>query len=113
MPKAGPDLEARRALVARFMTHNHGPRCQRDPNVLCSYGYPKDLHQETTIAEDGKVTYRRRSEEDRWIVPHHTGLLQEFRSHINVEVCWGPDSFGYLFKYFWKRKQRNLPSYQD
>lgn len=103
MPRSGPNLEARRRLVREKMTHRHSERCGRQAGVECSYGFPKPIHPETTITADGKVTYRRREEEDRWIVAHHSALLEGFQCHINVEVCWGPETFGYLFKYFWKR----------
>jgi hypothetical protein len=103
MPRQpGPRMELQRSLVRKFMTHTHTPRCS--PHGLCTYNYPKPLQDETIIAPDGKVTHRRREEEDRWIVPHNIYLLEKYHCHINVEICWGPNTFGYLFKYFWKRK---------
>jgi hypothetical protein len=108
MPRDHPDpvvLARRRLLVQQFMTHRHSHRCQPNPGDLCSYSYPKNIEPATYMNGEGKITHRRRFEEDRWIVPHTVCLLEEFECHINTEICWGQNSFGYLFKYFWKRKK--------
>jgi len=102
MPREGPNLERRRDIVRQMMTHRHTSRCKH-PGP-CTYNYPKGGLELTTTSENGKVQHWRQHEEDAGIVPHHPGLLDEFLCHINVEVCWGPASFEYLFKYFWKRR---------
>lgn len=101
MPRGGPHLETRRALVARYMTHRHSRRCGGN-DANCRYNFPFDVIPETYMREDGRITYRRREEEDAWIVGHNVALLEEFQCHINVEVISSVESFGYLFKYFWK-----------
>jgi hypothetical protein len=60
------------AAVKRFHTpstdHLARPtsRCNRNGN--CIYGYPKPITPHTYIDDLGRVRYRRRKEEDRWVI---------------------------------------------
>ncbi|KAL0424493.1 UNVERIFIED_CONTAM: ATP-dependent DNA helicase PIF1 [Sesamum radiatum] len=80
----------------------------------CSKHYPKKFSNQTTIDEDGFVSYRRRNNpsntviinrveiDNRWIVPYNRDLLVLFNAHINVEKCASPKSTKYMYKYTYK-----------
>ena len=42
------------------------------------------------------------------VVPFNIYLLLKFECHINVEVCCSMNSIKYLFKYFYKGKDRAM-----
>lgn len=101
MPRDGPDLERRRKLVRRFMTHDHNSRCGGSDEECC-YHFPFDINEETYVNDQNRIAYRRRHPEDARIVAHNVALLEEFNYHINVEKIGNAEVYGYLFKYFWK-----------
>ncbi|KAL0294675.1 UNVERIFIED_CONTAM: hypothetical protein Sradi_6874700, partial [Sesamum radiatum] len=68
------------------------------------------FNNQTTIDEDGFVSYRRRNNpsntviingveiDNKWIVPYNRDLLVLFNAHINVEKCASPKSTKYMYK---------------
>jgi hypothetical protein len=112
MPCAGHNLIERRALVERFMLRRHGARCGGTDNE-CTYPYPHEIREETALDEDGRALYRRRSQEDIWVVRHNISLLKEFQCHINLEIIGGAETFAYLSKYFWKEDQTERLNIED
>jgi hypothetical protein len=77
-----------------------GSRCNR--NGRCIYDYPQPITPHTYLDDLGRVHYRRRAEEDRWVTPHIPALLELLDCHIYVDVCSTAIIFLYLFKYLFK-----------
>lgn len=96
-----PDNDEDARLVRQFMIHGCGSYC-RPEGRPCRFKYPKPVHMHTTIDDEGRVQYRRRSPQDAWVVPHNIQLLRLFRCHINVEVANTSHIFQYIFKYIHK-----------
>ena len=94
VPPATEDGEDQRyrELVLRHMVHHHTHACL-DDDGRCKKSFPKPL---TYIDDRGYVHYQRRSEEDRWVVPHNRHLLLLADSHFNVEVSCTVDLIMYL-----------------
>jgi hypothetical protein len=114
-----PKNPADRQLVTQFMIHHHSAPpapisayCQREDmfgNRYCRFHYPKDIQQTTEINEEGRVCYRRRTDDDVYVVPYNLQLLQKFHCHINFEAANSSHLFQYLFKYIHKGIfQRNI-----
>lgn len=78
----------------------HTPRCLRDG--VCIYGYPKSVNKNTCIDERGYVRYRRRMNEDAWVVPYNPMLILKLECHINFEIASTVNLFMYLYKYLFK-----------
>jgi hypothetical protein len=98
------------AAVKRFHTHSRDhltrptSRCNR--NGRCIYGYPQPINSHTYIDDLGRIHYRRRREEDRWVTPHMPALIELMDCHIFVDVCSTALIFLYLFKYLFKGPDR-------
>jgi hypothetical protein len=75
-------------------------RCRQ--GNLCVYGFPHPIMPETWVDNDGRVHYRRRTEDDLWIVPHIPELVDELDCHIHVDVVFTSAAFLYLYKYLHK-----------
>lgn len=97
------------ALVRKWMVHGHSPNyCQKskkkdsDGKLICRFGYPQPLRQHTTINDEGRVLYRRRTAEDQDVVPYCLPLLDRFRCHMNMEAAGSSHLFQYIFKYIHK-----------
>ena len=75
-------------------------RCRRGGK--CIYGFPQPLTERTTVNEDGRVIYRRRTEDDRWIASHIPELIDELECHIHVDIVSTVSIFAYLYKYLYK-----------
>ena len=103
LPRNDPTL---RAKVKKFMTHNPNhltrevSRCRRGNK--CIYGFPHPITSQTTVKDDGRVLYKRSTEEDRWIAPHIPELIDELHCHIFVDVVFTVSIFTYLYKYLYK-----------
>jgi hypothetical protein len=50
----------------------------------------------------GRIEYRRRKEEDAWVVPYMPCLTRLLQCHINADVCFTVNIFMYLYKYLFK-----------
>ena len=86
------------------MVHHHTPACKKEStatDTVCSKGYPKPLVERTFIDDRGYVQYRRRTEQDRWVVPHNRHLLLLADCHFNVEVSSTVNLIMYLYKYMY------------
>lgn len=98
------------AAIKRFHMHSRDhltrstSRCNR--NGRCVYGYPQPITPHTYIDDIGRVHYRRRKEEDRWVTPHIPALVELMDCHIFVDVCSTAVIFLYLFKYLFKGPDR-------
>lgn len=80
----------------------------------CTKKFPRPYNDTTSISESGYITYRRRSDEtkyvmkgdtkldNRYVVPHNLLLLKKYKAHINVEWCNRSSAIKYLFKYITK-----------
>ncbi|PIN26452.1 DNA helicase PIF1/RRM3 [Handroanthus impetiginosus] len=102
----------------------YGPCGPYNPNASCmvdgkcSKHYPKKFNTQTTIDEDGFMSYRRRygprnvviingiEIDNRWVVPYNRDLLVLFNAHINVEKCDSPKLMKYMYKYICKGTDR-------
>ncbi|KAK2670077.1 hypothetical protein RAB80_014214 [Fusarium oxysporum f. sp. vasinfectum] len=81
--------------------HLKGPSyCNRDGR--CRFGFPHPLSRRTTFDPQGRIHFRRREEEDAWVVPYMLSLILYMDCHINVDVCLSVNIFMYLFKYLFK-----------
>ncbi|TVY62600.1 ATP-dependent DNA helicase pif1 [Fusarium oxysporum f. sp. cubense] len=108
LPRSPADA-ALRASVLRTNIHsrNHlnGPSyCNRDGR--CRFGFPHPLSRRTTFDPQGRIHFRRREEEDAWVVPYMPSLILYMDCHINVDVCLSVNIFMYLFKYLFKGPDR-------
>ena len=92
-----------RRKVQSYMLHRpqHSPRCL-NAQGRCIYNYPKPLTPNTIPDDRGYVQYRRRHEDDRWVVPYNRFLLKSLDCHINVEISSTVNVFMYLYKYLYK-----------
>lgn len=94
------------------MTHgrNHltreTSRCRK--GTKCIYGFPHPFTPTTWVDEDGRVHYKRCTEEDRWIAPHIPELIDELDCHIFVDVVFTVSVFTYLYKYLYKGPDHTL-----
>jgi hypothetical protein len=70
-------------------------RCNR--NGQCIYGFPHALQPTTTIDDYGRVHWRRRAEEDKWVVPYCAALLQFADCHFHFDVVYIRKTSTYLF----------------
>ena len=77
-----------------------GSRCSR--NGRCIYNYPLPITPYTHVDDLGRLHYRRRKEEDRWVTPYIPALLQTLDCHIYCDICSSATIFLYLFKYLFK-----------
>ncbi|XP_028093750.1 uncharacterized protein LOC114293828 [Camellia sinensis] len=102
----------------------HGPCGAANPNApcmvdgKCTKHYPKKFCNETTIDDNGFVSYRRRCNEgntiningfivdNRWVIPYNCDLLMRYDCHINIERCAHPKLMKYLYKYVNKGPDR-------
>lgn len=88
------------------MTHssNHlrreNSRCRK--NGSCIYGFPHPLTPVTWVDDEGRVHYRRRHQDDCWIVPHIPELIDELDCHIHVDIAFTAAALCYLYKYLHK-----------
>lgn len=102
-----------RSLIKSTMMHSH-PKdrdgnitipqyCQSklNPNV-CRRRYPFKTSPNTIVLPNGSIVYRRRSDDDSFIVPHNLALIRAFKCHINVECANTSHLFQYIFKYIHK-----------
>jgi hypothetical protein len=103
VPRDNPALAAK---IRTFMTHardhltRENSRCRKGNS--CIYGFPHPITPETWIDDDGRVHYRRRTEDDRWIVPHIPELVDKLDCHIHVDIVFTSAAFSYLYKYLHK-----------
>jgi hypothetical protein len=75
-------------------------RCRRGNK--CIYRFPHPITTSTHIDNDGRMHYKRTSEEDQWIAPHIPELIDELDCHIYVNVVFTTSVFTYLYKYLYK-----------
>ncbi|KAF3405665.1 ATP-dependent DNA helicase PIF1 [Penicillium rolfsii] len=106
-----PDEDpALHAAIGRFHMHSQNhldrptSRCNRDGR--CIYGYPQPINNQTYMDDLGRVHYRRRKQEDRWVTPHVPVLVHLLDCHIYADVCSTATIFLYLFKYLFKGPDR-------
>ncbi|KAJ6019739.1 hypothetical protein N7499_003178 [Penicillium canescens] len=106
-----PDEDpALHAAIGRFHMHSQNhldrstSRCNRDGR--CIYEYPQPINNQTYMDDLGRVHYRRRKQEDRWVTPHVPALVHLLDCHIYADVCSTATIFLYLFKYLFKGPDR-------
>ncbi|KAJ6003691.1 hypothetical protein N7522_006383 [Penicillium canescens] len=106
-----PDEDpALHAAIGRFHMHSQNhldrstSRCNRDGR--CIYEYPQSINNQTYMDDLGRVHYRRRKQEDRWVTPHVPALVHLLDCHIYADVCSTATIFLYLFKYLFKGPDR-------
>jgi hypothetical protein len=86
-------------------------RCNKDGR--CLYHFPHPLAERTTVDSQGRVHFRRRKEEDRWVVPYIPSLLAYLDCHIHVDVCSTVNVFIYLYKYLFKGPDRTQFTFHE
>ena len=79
-------------------------RCRK--GTKCIYGFPHPITSLSSIDDDGRVHYIRKTEEDHWIAPHIPELIDELDCHIFVDVVFTVAVFMYLYKYLYKGPDR-------
>jgi hypothetical protein len=106
-PEEDPTLHT---AVCRFHMHSQNhldrptSRCNREGR--CIYEYPQPINNRTYMDDLGRVHYRRRKQEDRWVTPHIPALVHLLDCHIYADVCSTATIFLYLFKYLFKGPDR-------
>lgn len=109
LPQDNPTLAGK---IRSFMTHSRNhltretSRCRKGNK--CIYGFPQPITASTHVDDDGRVHYKRTTEEDRWIAPHIPELIDELDCHIYVDVVFTASVFTYLYKYLYKGPDRTL-----
>src|SRR5947209_3931955 len=102
-----PDL---RSTILKFNMHSkdHLERATNRCNKRgsCTFGFPFALNPTTSVNGDGRVLYRRTTEDDRWVVSYMPCLSQFMDCHVNVDVCFTVNVFMYLYKYLFKGPNR-------
>jgi hypothetical protein len=97
-----------RALVLKFQVHKCGPNCYTDVldscgrstgNQVCKKGFPKMLTPVTVVHDRNAPTYRRFTEQDRYIVPYNPHQLCRAQCHVCVEVTVGARAIPYILAY--------------
>lgn len=105
LPTEEEDAELRRLILKHNMhpqSHLTVPYSRCNKNGKCIYKFPIPLQAMTSFNEFGNILFRRRKEEDRWVVSHIPGLLREMQTHIHVDVCSHVGVVMYLYKYLFK-----------
>lgn len=106
-----------RQKVIDLMTHksNHltreTSRCNRGGK--CIYGFPHPITPQTYVDDEGRVHYKRLTEEERWIAPHVPEFIDMFDCHIYWDVVSTVHVFMYLYKYMFKGPDRTRFHVQD
>lgn len=101
-----------RALILKFNMHplnhldNPNSRCNRGGR--CVWNFPLPLNQSTSLNQHGRLEYRRRKEEDRWVVSYMPCLTRLLECHVNVDICFTVNVFMYLYKYLFKGPDRAM-----
>uniref|UniRef100_A0A0D3E8D8 ATP-dependent DNA helicase n=1 Tax=Brassica oleracea var. oleracea TaxID=109376 RepID=A0A0D3E8D8_BRAOL len=121
LPNKEEDPEAYN-LVTKHMIHgpcgviNRKSPCME--NNVCTKKYPRPYNDNTSIDISGYLLYRRRRNENKFVVkdgailnntfvvPHNVKLLKKYEAHINVEWCNRTSAVKYLFKYITKGVDR-------
>lgn len=75
-------------------------RCNRGGK--CVWNFPLPLNQSTSLNQHGRLKYRQRKEEDRWVVSYMPCLTRLLECHVNVDVCFTVNIFMYFYKYLFK-----------
>jgi hypothetical protein len=83
-------------------THLQSEYSRCNKRGWCIYGFPQPVQPHTVVDENGRVKYRRRSEQDAWITSYIPALLKLMQCHIYVDVCFTTEVVLYLYKYFYK-----------
>jgi hypothetical protein len=121
--------ELRREVIRTMV---HGPCGDYNPSApcmgrktpgsrfCCQKGFPKQFAPATRFHENSYPEYRRREGDtftvqvkgqqvtldNRWIVPYNPYLLNQFRCHMNVEICATVQAVKYISKYVYKGSDR-------
>jgi len=98
-----PEFQRLRSLVRKHMIHRHVPgRCwpkDAAPSARrCKYHFPFDVQPVTTLDERGFVRYRRRREEDIFVVAYSPVLLLRYGAHLNLQIAHSVKIVKYLRK---------------
>jgi hypothetical protein len=120
-----PDSEKDPIYHELVTTHMlHGPCGKANPNspcmvknkdgqMACRAGYPKDFNEQTYLQQNGYPVYKRSKDgnivmkngkqyDNRWVVPHNRYTLMRYPSHINTEYTASLSTLRYQFKYMAK-----------
>ena len=87
------------------MLHKHRSNC-RQPDGGCKDNFPRPCVEHTHLDDRGFVQHRRRGAENANVVPYNAECLQFMETHLNVEVAATVNIIAYLFKYFFKGRDR-------
>jgi hypothetical protein len=93
-PACDCDIHKLHKYVSRNMTHSHKEgKCYAKGQVppsgdqRCKLGYPMPLSDVTMLDERGYPLYRRRTEQDRKVVPYNPHILLKAKgAHINTGI---------------------------
>lgn len=88
-------------MISTYQLHKHSKRCGGSDNHCC-YHYPQDISEKTTISLKS-VTYMRRKEKDRLVVPFNIPILWYWRSHMDIEAIPSSNAIHYVLKYVSKQ----------
>ena len=82
--------------------------CKDTANSRCRRGFNGDIVETTYIDEKGYPVYRKRTQDDAFVVSYNEDLLSDWEGHINVEFCGSSKCIFYLYKYLFKGR-KNVP----
>ena len=101
-----------RAAVLRHNIHSQDhltrtvSRCNKDG--VCCFGFPHRIQDRSTIDAHGRISYKRLTEDDRWVVPYCPALTLLMDCHVHVDVCFTTNVFMYLYKYLFKGPDKTI-----
>jgi hypothetical protein len=75
----------------------------------CKKGFPAPLSSITYQAEHQlRYTYKRLTEDDRWVVPYNAELILLWDAHCNVQYCTSTGLASYISKYVTKVEPKSV-----
>ncbi|KAL5575313.1 hypothetical protein UlMin_017012 [Ulmus minor] len=110
LPNINKNIHLHSTVVKHMI---HGPCGDMNPanvcmkkNGKCKNHYPKAYSPETYIGNNSYPKYKRRNDDNRWVIPYNPSLLAKFDCHMNVEICSTVKAVKYLYKYIYKGHDR-------
>jgi PIF1-like helicase len=87
-------------------SHLENPNSRCNKNGICSFNFPYKILTATKVLDNGRLEYRRRKEEDQWVVSHIPFLITAMQCHIHADICSKAGVFMYMYKYLFKGPDR-------
>ncbi|KAF6514101.1 hypothetical protein HZS61_006357 [Fusarium oxysporum f. sp. conglutinans] len=99
-----PTIDALDAIISAELPRSPADAALRASVLRTNIHSRNHLNGPSYCNREGRcrIHFRRREEEDAWVVPYMPSLILYMDCHINVDVCLSVNVFMYLFKYLFK-----------